>query len=243
MLTPIAPEAVIRALAASVADVCARRIGETSTLETAGPVEKPGWLVAIPVSGAATGRLLVWFERTAAQAIARAALKLDEDPDNDAVSRLLADVVRSACGEMEVTTAAAGLLSGEGSFSTSPAPPSASPFEVTFANGLTCALAVGAEIRAAARPTPDLRLEAVLEVDLPLVVRFGRAMMPLRTLADLGPGSVVDMGRSPDEPVELLIGERLIARGEVVVVGGNYGVRITELAGNVAAVDLEARAS
>jgi flagellar motor switch protein FliN/FliY len=78
----------------------------------------------------------------------------------------------------------------------------------------------------------DSRLGAVLDVDLPLVVRFGRAVMPLRALADLGPGSVIDMGRSPDEPVELLVGDRLIARGEVVIVGGNYGVRITELAGS-----------
>lgn len=87
------------------------------------------------------------------------------------------------------------------------------------------------------------RLDAVLEVDLPLVVRFGRAVMPLRALADLGPGSVIDMGRSPDEPVELLVGDRLVARGEVVIVGGNYGVRITELTGHQAAPELEARTS
>jgi flagellar motor switch protein FliN/FliY len=67
-------------------------------------------------------------------------------------------------------------------------------------------------------------------VDLPLVVRFGQTVMPLRELAALGPGSVIDMGRAPDEPVELLVGEKLLARGDVVVVGGNYGVRITELA-------------
>ncbi|MCC7010590.1 MAG: FliM/FliN family flagellar motor switch protein [Acidobacteria bacterium] len=78
---------------------------------------------------------------------------------------------------------------------------------------------------------PNARLDAVLDVDLPLVVRFGRAVMPLRALADLGPGSVVDMGRSPDEAVDLLVGDRLVARGEVVIVGGNYGVRITELVG------------
>jgi flagellar motor switch protein FliN/FliY len=87
------------------------------------------------------------------------------------------------------------------------------------------------------------RLDAVLEVDLPLVVRFGRAVMPLRALADLGPGSVIDMGRSPDEPVELLVGDRLVARGEVVIVGGNYGVRITELTGHQVAAELEARTS
>lgn len=88
----------------------------------------------------------------------------------------------------------------------------------------------------------DPRLDAVLDVDLPLVVRFGRAIMPLRALADLGPGSVIDMGRSPDEPVELLVGDRLIARGEVVIVGGNYGVRITELAATRPHIGLEARA-
>jgi flagellar motor switch protein FliN/FliY len=68
--------------------------------------------------------------------------------------------------------------------------------------------------------------------------------MPLRALAELGPGSVVDMGRSPDEPVELLVGERVIARGEVVVVAGNYGVRITELGGGrQGGGDMEARLS
>ena len=89
----------------------------------------------------------------------------------------------------------------------------------------------------------DGRFEAVLDVDLPLIVRFGRAVMPLRALADLGPGSVIDMGRSPDDPVELLVGQRLIARGEVVIVGGHYGVRITELTGARIAGELEARAS
>jgi flagellar motor switch protein FliN/FliY len=49
------------------------------------------------------------------------------------------------------------------------------------------------------------------------------------------------MGRSPDEPVELLVGERVIARGEVVIVGGNYGVRITELANGRRTAELEAR--
>jgi flagellar motor switch protein FliN/FliY len=54
---------------------------------------------------------------------------------------------------------------------------------------------------------------------------------------------VIDMGRSPDEPVELLVGERLVARGEVVIVAGNYGVRITELTGQQVATELEARTS
>ncbi len=99
------------------------------------------------------------------------------------------------------------------------------------------------QVSAAKKDHADPRLDAVLDVDLPLVVRFGRAIMPLRLLADLGPGSVIDMGRSPDEPVDLLVGDRLIARGEVVIVGGNYGVRITELAATrPQAIGLEGRA-
>jgi flagellar motor switch protein FliN/FliY len=104
--------------------------------------------------------------------------------------------------------------------------------------------AAAVDAAAPAGTAADMRLEAVLDVELPLVVRFGRAIMPLRSLAELGPGSVIDMGRSPDEPVELLVGERIIARGEVVIVGGNYGVRISELTGNrQLSVELEARTS
>lgn len=73
------------------------------------------------------------------------------------------------------------------------------------------------------------KLEAVLDIDLPVIVRFGKTTMSLKALAALGPGSMIDMGRSPDEPVQVMVGERVIARGEVVIAGGNYGVRITDL--------------
>jgi flagellar motor switch protein FliN/FliY len=76
---------------------------------------------------------------------------------------------------------------------------------------------------------PADRLQAVLDVDLPLVARFGGTVVPLKTLAALGSGSMVDMNRAPEDLVELLVGNRVIARGEVVVVSGHYGVRITEL--------------
>jgi flagellar motor switch protein FliN/FliY len=68
-----------------------------------------------------------------------------------------------------------------------------------------------------------------MDIDLPLVVRFGRTELPLRTLTTLGPGSVIDLGRSPDEPVEILISNRVVARGEVLIMAGNYGVRIQEV--------------
>jgi flagellar motor switch protein FliN len=84
-------------------------------------------------------------------------------------------------------------------------------------------------VAATTAPAVDSRLEAVLDVDLPLVVRFGATSLPLRTLAALGSGSMVDLNRAPEDPVELLVGDRVIARGDVVVISGQYGVRITEL--------------
>ena len=79
------------------------------------------------------------------------------------------------------------------------------------------------------RPPPLVRsrtgIDVILDIELPLVVRFGRTELPLRALARLGPGSLIDLGRSADDPVDVLVSNRVVARGEVVVVGGNYGVR------------------
>jgi flagellar motor switch protein FliN/FliY len=73
------------------------------------------------------------------------------------------------------------------------------------------------------------RVEVILDIDLPVVVRFGRTEMPLRSLVRLGPGSVIDLGRTPDEPVEVMVSNQVIAHGEVVIVGGNYGIRILDV--------------
>jgi flagellar motor switch protein FliN/FliY len=88
----------------------------------------------------------------------------------------------------------------------------------------------GASAGAANAPLPATRnLDLLLDIELPLAVRFGQTELTLGTLTRLGPGSVIDLHRSADEPVEILVGGKMIARGEVVVVEGNYGVRVTEV--------------
>ena len=72
-------------------------------------------------------------------------------------------------------------------------------------------------------------LDVILDIDLPLSVRFGHAELTLDALTKLGPGSLIELARLPDDPVELLVNGKLVARGEVVVVGGNYGVRVHEV--------------
>lgn len=72
-------------------------------------------------------------------------------------------------------------------------------------------------------------LDVILDLDLPLTVRFGQTQMALGALVEIGPGSVVGLERSPSDPVEVLVNGKVIARGEVVAVSGNYGVRITDI--------------
>lgn len=79
-------------------------------------------------------------------------------------------------------------------------------------------------------PAVGTRIDVILDIDLPVVVRFGHTELPIRALTRLGPGSVIDLGRSPDDPVEVLVSNRVVAHGEVVIVGGNYGVRILDVA-------------
>ena len=71
----------------------------------------------------------------------------------------------------------------------------------------------------------------LMDVKLPMRVRMGRAKMSLRAITQLVNGSVVEMDCSVNHPVEVVVNDRVIAEGEIVIVGGNYGVRITQIAG------------
>ncbi len=73
-------------------------------------------------------------------------------------------------------------------------------------------------------------LELLWDVALSLTLRFGQRELLLKEILELSPGAVLELDRQIDEPVDLLLGRKLIARGEVVIVDGNYGLRVTEVA-------------
>jgi flagellar motor switch protein FliN/FliY len=81
----------------------------------------------------------------------------------------------------------------------------------------------------AASTAQSSNLELLLDVALDATIRFGQKQMLLRDILDLHPGVAISLDRHLEEPVELLIGGRKVARGEVVIVDGNYGLRITEI--------------
>jgi flagellar motor switch protein FliN len=81
-------------------------------------------------------------------------------------------------------------------------------------------------------PSPGLTpgLELLLDVELEASLRFGAREMPLGEILDLGPGDVVELDRHVADPVDLIVGDKIVARGEVVLVNGNFGLRVTEVA-------------
>lgn len=85
-------------------------------------------------------------------------------------------------------------------------------------------------LRSTSEALKDNRLELLMDVELEVVLRFGQREMLLRDVLTLTPGTVLELDQQVQDPVELLVGNRVIAWGEVVAVDGNYGLRITSLA-------------
>jgi flagellar motor switch protein FliN/FliY len=121
--------------------------------------------------------------------------------------------------------------------------------ELNLSAALTAALVAAAEaarqapaqpaaapVAAAAAPLSpptaaqgEAKLELLMDVELAMTLRFGSRRLLLREILDLCPGAVVELDRQVKDPVELMLDGRLVARGEVVVIDGNYGLRVTEV--------------
>ena len=75
----------------------------------------------------------------------------------------------------------------------------------------------------------DANLELLMDVQLPVSIRFGETEMMLEEVVKLGVGSVIELNSGIDQPVELVVNNRVLARGEIVTVDGFYGIRVTEV--------------
>jgi flagellar motor switch protein FliN len=138
------------------------------------------------------------------------ALSIGDDSDTQAL------MLYAPNGSMKVLSAtgpAAEQAAAAASASNNPAAPAPTPSR-----------------RTPRREEPTVRnIERLLGMELEVVVRFGTTNLPLREVVRLGPGMMIELNRAVDEPVELLVNGRSMARGEVVVIDGYYGVRITEI--------------
>jgi flagellar motor switch protein FliN/FliY len=88
-----------------------------------------------------------------------------------------------------------------------------------------------AEVRPQVAPEAVSRtFDLLLDVALPVSVSFGKTSLQIREVLKLNTGSIVELNRFVNDPVDVIVNDCVIARGEVVVVDGNYGVRISQLA-------------
>ena len=208
-----------------------------------------GWAVDVAASGVLDGRLTVWIDDAGVHGIARAMMGLDEAPEPSVAIDMLRELFAQAAAATSLKDGYEGLTLAAGAPRQGQIPPGGAGIALRDGDTVLAVLTMqgsvarrtagaspgaAAMVAAAAAPVSASsdypgNLSALLDIDLPLVVRFARTEMSLRSLSQLGPGSMVDMGRSPDAPVQLLIGSQVVAEGEVVVVQGNYGVRITSL--------------
>ncbi|MBS1723224.1 MAG: flagellar motor switch protein FliN [Armatimonadetes bacterium] len=78
-------------------------------------------------------------------------------------------------------------------------------------------------------PVDEKGLEIIMDIPLEVSVELGRVKMPVRDVVELGAGSIVEIDKAAGEPVDVMVNGRLVARGEVVVIDDNFGVRITEI--------------
>lgn len=208
-----------------------------------------GWAVDVAASGVLDGRLTVWIDDAGVHGIARAMMGLDEAPEPSVATDMLRELFAQAAAATSLKDGYDGLTLTAGAPRQGQIPPGGTGIALRDGDTVLAVLTMhGSVARRTAGASPGAaamlaapaapmsasfdypgNLSALLDIDLPLVVRFARTEMSLRSLSQLGPGSMVDMGRSPDAPVQLLIGSQVVAEGEVVVVQGNYGVRITSL--------------
>jgi flagellar motor switch protein FliN/FliY len=90
------------------------------------------------------------------------------------------------------------------------------------------------EAPAQAAPAPKAKgghqnLELLLDIPLEITAELGRAKMIINDLLQLGQGSVIELNKLAGEPLEIMVNQKLIARGEVVVVNEKFGIRLTDV--------------
>jgi flagellar motor switch protein FliN/FliY len=81
-------------------------------------------------------------------------------------------------------------------------------------------------------PNLPANLDMFMDVPVVVTVQLGSCQLPMREVLQLNPGSIVQLDKLADAPVDVLLNDKLVARGEVVVVENKFGIKITEMVGS-----------
>jgi flagellar motor switch protein FliN/FliY len=238
------------AFATAVADALGKAVGSPwplDVMEAAEPSTRHGQPVhfRLSVDGALHGECFVEFYQPQVTALATSILNrppVDDEGENALVKILagatagLKSLLAPQYGELAFRLDRVSGLAFGGMFVVplaAPADQSEAPVLLYFDGQLVaalCASSAGAGSGASAGQRFDsTNLQLVMDVELNVSLRFGQRQLPLRDVLELSSGSVIELDRMVDEPVELLLDGKVIARGEAVIVDGNYGLRVTEI--------------
>lgn len=218
-------------LVAEVSSALHGAVGNGVVVPSSAPALGPGWRLPLKVTGDLRGALVAWIDVSGAEMLAQRLRNLTTPLAEEAIAPALRDLLSTAATGVSSKDGFAGVTLTPGSIERGEAEADAIVYELRSGESVIW-IAIGGQAMAGdpdSRGTTASKLDVVLDIELPLVVRFGRTQMTLKALSQVGPGSIIDMERSPDQPVQMLIGERVIAHGEVVVVSGHYGVRVVDL--------------
>ena len=240
------------ALVEELAIVVGAMIDAPASVVPGAPAMGRQWVAGIRAEGGLDGTGTLVLDYDGAVAVTKLMTGIEDEVPAEALIDTLREVLAQALGAVSLKPVSKGaklslasldekdglLPEGEWGAHAIAADKLAAPLSITAWAALSVPKAAPARAAvadaSASAPTAaamvsDSRIEVLLDIDLPLVVRFGHTELPLRQLTRLGPGSVIDLGRSPDDPVEVLVSNRVVARGEVVVVSGSYGIRILDV--------------
>lgn len=243
-------QVVVERIVGHLADVLAMTSGQAVRALPAVGASAIEWQVPLTLTGAHDTTLIVGVTAVAAQRITGVVLGGGHAFDDTDVADALKELIGQAAAayvnqESTGLTVAVGLPLRETLTPPSTAwqhdlvmegddPPRVAIWRPSTAGAVAAAMpapsaSVAARASTLSAPGAHRNLDVVLDLELPITVRFGETRLTLDALARLGAGSLIDLERAPDDPVDLLVNGRLVARGEVVVVAGCYGVRIREV--------------
>jgi flagellar motor switch protein FliN/FliY len=216
---------------------------------------EPVW-VKLSLDGSLQGEFLLEIDRVAAAMLVSRIVRLSADEFGEEHSRALLKLVKDGTDRFRSAAKQEhGVFTVKASASSEPTSERANVFRVAASDqegnaatilmymnsiladalmpqskGVNMAAVSGKAAKSSAKAIADqVNLNLVMDVELNVTLRFGQRQLTLREVLDLTTGSVVELDRQVEEPVELLLDGVVIARGEAVVVDGNYGLRVTEV--------------
>ena len=229
------------ALARSAAEAALAVLPTSRTLAVGGPVATApdtlteGQAITARFTGAATGEVVVVVGQDLADALKESPLgELDLTaavrPALEAAARVFGPVVLDPGQLMEPAVALSAIAAKDGAVTV--------PLLDGGDIGAVLALALspwpsdagaGGVATRSAGGAPRGGLDMLHDVEMEVSAELGRTRMSVRELLSLTPGAIIELDRAAGSPADLLVNGRLIARGEVVVVDENFGIRITEI--------------